>query len=451
MKPAYPIHKRILHILIIAIIIFPTATLYSQKSDWLQGSWEGRTYSPGSKAVQEFDIVLSIYKTEGNKFEGIIKTMLPFDTSVHFDSRISGAFYDKYLILRRDSILYVKNPPGRNLKWETRCNTCSPPEMIFSIENGRFIFRGEIKGCLRPCNGIMEFSRVMSEFDSSATVILNVLANNEQKPEPAIVVNTASPLQSMASSLMYHTVDTIVSIKEKKQRLFPWKVNRSLSRSSFVFISEANTAFHSQTIIRASRTDTIVSASRKNISLPPLKPVSGAKLKAGGPLIFIPEANTSFQSQTIIRASQKDTIASASRSTMPVLPQKTITELKGEARTLPVHFYERRINVIRTLIVHEDSVTLRVYDNGVIDGDIVSVIYNGQVIIDKLSLTARAVVIKVPVNKTEKNSLVFHAENLGEFPPNTARLEILYGNKKEELTVSSDLMVSSSIDLIYHE
>jgi len=61
------------------------------------------------------------------------------------------------------------------------------------------------------------------------------------------------------------------------------------------------------------------------------------------------------------------------------------------------------------------------------------------------------VVVKIPVNKTGINTLVFHAHNLGEFPPNTALLEILYGAKKEELTVSSDLTVSSTIDIEYQQ
>ena len=101
------------------------------------------------------------------------------------------------------------------------------------------------------------------------------------------------------------------------------------------------------------------------------------------------------------------------------------------------------------MIVNTDSIVLRVYDNGVVDGDIVSIIYNDQVVIDKLSLTARALEIKIPVNKSGTNSLVFHAHNLGEFPPNTAKLEIIYGKKKEELTVASDLTVSSTIDVVH--
>ena len=118
---------------------------------------------------------------------------------------------------------------------------------------------------------------------------------------------------------------------------------------------------------------------------------------------------------------------------------------------LPAGYADRQINVVRTLTVNTDSITLRVYDNGVVDGDIVSVVYNDKVIVDKLSLKSRALEIKIPVNKTGTNKLVFYAHNLGEFPPNTAKLEIYYGSKMEELTLSSDFTVSSAIDILYKQ
>lgn len=119
--------------------------------------------------------------------------------------------------------------------------------------------------------------------------------------------------------------------------------------------------------------------------------------------------------------------------------------------TLPEGYAERKKNVVKTVNVDTDSITLRLYDNGVVDGDIVSVVYNDKTVVDKLSLIARALVIKLPVRKEGINTIVFHAHNLGEFPPNTAQLEVLYGNKKEELTISSDYTISSAIDIIYQK
>ena len=112
-------------------------------------------------------------------------------------------------------------------------------------------------------------------------------------------------------------------------------------------------------------------------------------------------------------------------------------------------YNDRKISVVKTLYVNTDSITLNVYDNGVVDGDIVSVVYNDKIIVDKLSLKSKALVVKIPVGKVGINKLVFYAHNLGEFPPNTAQLDIYYGIKKEELTISSDYTVSSAIDIVY--
>jgi hypothetical protein len=150
---------------------------------------------------------------------------------------------------------------------------------------------------------------------------------------------------------------------------------------------------------------------------------------------------TIWQNNLIVarQSSTKDSITSIAKT-------KDTTQTRIVA--LPAGYTERKKNVIRTLTVNTDTIVLRVYDNGVVDGDIVSVVYNDNVVIDKLSLTTRAVEVKIPVNTSQINTLVFHAHNLGEFPPNTAKLEIIYGNKKEELTVSSDLTVSSTIDIV---
>jgi hypothetical protein len=178
-----------------------------------------------------------------------------------------------------------------------------------------------------------------------------------------------------------------------------------------------------------------------------------------GTIVLLKHNTDLFLPQKQLYSLQRTTPSIILRETeqkrVPVLAAGEIVSVKlvqhDTIAVLPAGYAERKKNVIRTLMVNTDSVILRVYDNGVVDGDIVSVIYNDQVVIDKLSLTTRALEVKIQVNKTGINNLVFHAHNLGEFPPNTAKLEILYGNKKEELTVASDLTVSSTIDIVHKQ
>ena len=140
--------------------------------------------------------------------------MQPLDTSVRFDSKISGVLYDNYLIIKREKILYVKNAPG--VQWKVSCNNCKPPHMIFSIEEGKFFFRGEVKDCYRECNGITEFSKDMTEFDSSAKASLYALVNGVQKSEATTVslVESNSSLNNTTTPSSYD--DNLVS-----QRIIP--------------------------------------------------------------------------------------------------------------------------------------------------------------------------------------------------------------------------------------
>jgi hypothetical protein len=105
----------------------------------------------------------------------------------------------------------------------------------------------------------------------------------------------------------------------------------------------------------------------------------------------------------------------------------------------PAPALEKRTNeVVKQIIVDHDSVTVSLYDNGDIDGDSVTLIYNSNIITSHQLLSARAktFVLKVEPGNA-KNELVMYAENLGSIPPNTALMIITDGNKRYEVNVSS--------------
>jgi hypothetical protein len=100
---------------------------------------------------------------------------------------------------------------------------------------------------------------------------------------------------------------------------------------------------------------------------------------------------------------------------------------------------EKRTNELaKQITVDNDSVTVSLYDNGDIDGDSVTLIYNNTVITTHQLLTAQAktFVLKVAPGNA-KNELVMYAENLGSIPPNTALMIITDGNKRYEVNVRS--------------
>ena len=109
----------------------------------------------------------------------------------------------------------------------------------------------------------------------------------------------------------------------------------------------------------------------------------------------------------------------------------------------------RKTEVIRTIDFESDSLTLVLYDNGIVDGDTVSVVLNDEVIIPKLGLTEQAYrkVIKIPPGMGDSLQLVIYAENLGSIPPNSGLLIIEDGSDRYEVGFRGDMTKSPAVKL----
>ena len=112
------------------------------------------------------------------------------------------------------------------------------------------------------------------------------------------------------------------------------------------------------------------------------------------------------------------------------------------------YFAGRTVNTPNRYVINADSVEIRFMDNGIVDGDTISVFFNGQLIVPKLSLKEKPYIIKLPLYPDYPNRLVIHAESLGEFPPNTALVRIIYGKGEQSFLLSSSMSKSGSIELM---
>jgi hypothetical protein len=106
----------------------------------------------------------------------------------------------------------------------------------------------------------------------------------------------------------------------------------------------------------------------------------------------------------------------------------------------------RKTVLQQTVYFTSDSLLLTLYDNGEVDGDTVSVLMNGELIIAKqgLSTTAAKKTIYIP-SSTDRIELVMYAESLGSIPPNTGLLVIRDGKDLYEIRFSGDLQKNASI------
>jgi hypothetical protein len=101
---------------------------------------------------------------------------------------------------------------------------------------------------------------------------------------------------------------------------------------------------------------------------------------------------------------------------------------------------ETRVNeLVRTITTAANDVYVKIYDNGSIDNDTVSVYVNNKLIISKQRLTDKAITVKISLEDKDKfHELVMVAENLGEIPPNTSLMIVNAGDQQYEVRITSN-------------
>lgn len=117
-----------------------------------------------------------------------------------------------------------------------------------------------------------------------------------------------------------------------------------------------------------------------------------------------------------------------------------------EAQKILQEFNKRKEVVGKELLVDSDSLRLTFYDNGIVDGDSISVFFNKEPIATHQSLTERGIVIYAVLDSTKPyNEISMFAENLGTIAPNTALMVITDGVNRYEIFLSSSLTQNSTI------
>ena len=99
---------------------------------------------------------------------------------------------------------------------------------------------------------------------------------------------------------------------------------------------------------------------------------------------------------------------------------------------------KRNNDLIQTITVDSDSISVTLYDNGEIDGDSITLIYNDKILTKHQRLTDKPLTFFIKIKPgNSRNELLMYAENLGSIPPNTALIIIKDGDKRYELNVNS--------------
>ena len=157
---------------------------------------------------------------------------------------------------------------------------------------------------------------------------------------------------------------------------------------------------------------------------------------------------------------EKETKKPITGSTPVVAPSKTSVTEKAPAFPAPVSIskvaekqlierFEARKNVYsKDLDIYGDSIRITFYDNGDVDGDIISVFLDKNPVLVRQEITDRGTNIYLALDSTKDVSeLSMFAENLGSIPPNTALMVITDGVNRYEIFLSSSLSQNATVRL----
>lgn len=129
-------------------------------------------------------------------------------------------------------------------------------------------------------------------------------------------------------------------------------------------------------------------------------------------------------------------------------------EVKLEPRKIipPPEVIRTRSNeLVRTINVNTNEVTLKIYDNGEIDGDTVSVYVDNELVLSKQMLTEKPLVVNLKMDNTNnQHEVVMVANNLGRIPPNTSLMVVTAGDQRYEVRITSTEQKNAVVRFIYH-
>jgi hypothetical protein len=110
---------------------------------------------------------------------------------------------------------------------------------------------------------------------------------------------------------------------------------------------------------------------------------------------------------------------------------------------------ERTTDTVFTTATRWAMARLQLWDDAEYDGDTVSVILNGMVVLDHHELTHRKTKVKLPL-RPGANTVLVVAHNEGRVPPNTAHAVLRTGNRRTNLVLKTNLARNAALRLEYY-
>ncbi|MFZ1306655.1 MAG: LamG domain-containing protein [Ferruginibacter sp.] len=176
---------------------------------------------------------------------------------------------------------------------------------------------------------------------------------------------------------------------------------------------------------------------------------------------YVKEKIKEKKNNDLVKPKKADPKTGASVNEMnPLVANKDLVEFKAGTFNQPTVEPEKEIvlenrknDLVKEIIVENDSISVTLYDNAEIDGDSITLIYNDKILTTHQRLTDKPLTFVIPITRgaNSRNELVMYAENVGSIPPNTALMVIYDGKKRIELNIKSTEKTNGAVSFKLRE
>ena len=149
-----------------------------------------------------------------------------------------------------------------------------------------------------------------------------------------------------------------------------------------------------------------------------------------------PTKNNTKTKNTVLVKPKIDTVKRVEVDPVKPEDKKDLT-VKPNTKTQGL-LRSRENNLVQTLLINSEDVIVKLYDNGEIDDDTISVYLDKKLMLSKKRLSAAALSISLKMDESNPDhELIMVAENLGRIPPNTSLMIVTAGDQRYEVRITS--------------
>ena len=468
---------------LIFIICFFPAKIFAQKSSSaatdITGLWKGTLYNDSSKQFYRYEIAIS---EEKGKLTGFSHTWFILDDKQYYgvkkikvreeDGKImiedvnliannypvapaKGVHLSSLLELNAaDSVMTLTGPFATN-----RTKKYAPNTGIINLQRKNDYWQSALVPHLEELGLVKELSFVKDDIvlnrnNQTVSLVENTGAKKTVYTitKPVAVVVNNHPIEKIKTEENKTAVATTETVSAQNKNVTP-KNNPP---------AQKNIPVENKTAIAKTETASPVNKTISAKTISPAQKIIPVENKAAivktEPLLpqnktvavnnNLPKITPAIQPPIEI----KNTINAAEKTVEPVVKNETkmaseISPAAGLKNTTPAAEVKLRTTLLQqTVFFKSDSLQLSLYDNGEVDGDTVSVLMNGAVIMSKERLSTNAIRKTIYISQyTDTVQLVMYAENLGSIPPNTGLLVVRDGKDIYEIRFSGDLQKNAAI------